>query len=344
LLSAFSSVDCINSSVALQEAGKHVIWSYAGATPPSSLLASIRQGKVAGVIFFKDNIDSNLATHIASLKEANSQSPTKLPLLLMTDQEGGQVRRLAGEPTLSAKQIGSSSDPATEAYEAGQGAAKNLVSNGMNLNLAPVVDVYRVAGDFDDRYGRSFSNDTKVVSVCGQRFVKGQKANGVASTVKHFPGLGAAGANENTDVGPVKIGKGIQELREVDEYPYIAAIAGGVELVMPSWAVYTQVDDRPAGMSPFWITTELRGRLGFQGVTISDAIEAGGLSSYGSDDGKRSLSAISAGMDLILASGRNVSQGEEIVQTIAKAINQGTIDADDFAASTSRISKLRSSL
>jgi len=102
-----------------QMAGQRVIYSYTGLTPPASLLSSIRNGEVGGVIFFSQNISSQaqIASVIAELDQADAspQNPLRSsPLLLMTDQEGGLVRRLPGAPALSEKQIGESADPAAQ--------------------------------------------------------------------------------------------------------------------------------------------------------------------------------------------------------------------------------------
>ena len=101
----------------LQLAGQRVISSYPGLTPPQSLLNDITAGQTAGVIFFGGNIssDTQIAAVITQLRQAQAQSPIGVPLLLMTDQEGGQVRRLPGAPALSEKQIGASSDPVAAA-------------------------------------------------------------------------------------------------------------------------------------------------------------------------------------------------------------------------------------
>src|SRR6266545_7066010 len=140
-------------------AGQHVIYSYSGLTAPSGLLERIRLGQVAGVIFFGSNISSKtqIASVIKQFEQAAFSSPVQAPLLLEVDQEGGLVRRLPGAPLLSEKQIGQSSDPAGQAASAGTGAGNNLLSVGMNVNLAPVVDFYRQAGDFYDQYQRSYS-------------------------------------------------------------------------------------------------------------------------------------------------------------------------------------------
>ena len=143
-----------------QLAGQRVIYSYRGLSPPTGLLTAIRRGEAAGVVFFGGNISSaaQIAGVITELDRANAspQNPLRrLPLLLMTDQEGGQVRRLPGAPLQSEKQIGESADAAAEAASAGTGAGQNLASVGMNVNLAPVLDLYRTPGDFDDQYGRT---------------------------------------------------------------------------------------------------------------------------------------------------------------------------------------------
>jgi len=128
-----------------QLAGQRVIYSYTGLTPPASLISLIKRGEAAGVIFFGQNISSKaqIAGVIKQLDQANasSRNPVQAPLLLMTDQEGGEVRRLPGRPFLSEKQIGANSRAETLATEAGQGAASTLRSVGMNVNLAPVLDV-----------------------------------------------------------------------------------------------------------------------------------------------------------------------------------------------------------
>ncbi len=234
-----------------QLAGQRVIYSYGGLTPPAALLQLIRHGEAAGVIFFGQNISSRaqIASVIARLDRANASSlnPVREPLLLMTDQEGGVVRRLPGAPSLSEKQIGQSAHPGAAATAAGTGAGRNLRGVGMNVNLAPVLDVYRAAGNFIDQFGRSYSSNPRVVSALGADFIRAQQATRVAATSKHFPGLGAAARSQNTDQRPVTLNVSLHALRTIDEAPYPAAIAAGVRLIMVSWAVYPALDrHRPA--------------------------------------------------------------------------------------------------
>ena len=98
----------VNSLTAPELAGQRVIYSYSGLTPPSTLIARIKAGEAAGVIFFANNVssDAQIKGVVAGLQADAMQSPVKLPLLMMVDQEGGEVRRLSGQPLLSEKQIG----------------------------------------------------------------------------------------------------------------------------------------------------------------------------------------------------------------------------------------------
>jgi beta-N-acetylhexosaminidase len=331
---------------AQQLAGERVIFSYAGLTPPPALLAKIRAGEAAGVIFFKGNIssDAQIKAVISQLQRAAAQSPVKEPLLMMTDQEGGQVRRLPGAPVLSEKQIGESSNPVAAAGRAGHLAALNLKGAGMNVNLAPVLDVYRSRGNFIDQFERSYSNNARTVAQLGADFIKAQQHVGVAATAKHFPGLGAATAAQDTDTEPVTLNVRLAALRSTDELPYTSAIAAGVRLVMVSWATYPAFDPHhPAGLSSDVVQGELRNRLKFTGVTITDALEADALNAFGTTS-NRAVLAAGAGMDLLLCASQNVSQGTTAVNALANALNSGKLNKTAFAASVQRITALRASL
>jgi beta-N-acetylhexosaminidase len=330
----------------LQLAGQRVIYSYAGLTVPSSLLQAITAGQAAGVIFFGGNIssDTQIASVTAQLVQAQKQSPVAAPLLLMTDQEGGEVRRLPGAPAMSEKQIGESSNPSLVASQAGTGAGQNLAAVGMNVNLAPVLDVFYKSGNFIDQYQRSYSNNASVVTECGRAFITAQQQTGVAATAKHFPGLGSATKSQNTDNGPVTLTASLSGLRGKDEVPYPAAIAAGVKLIMASWAIYPALDATyPAGLSTAWVQSELRGRLGFGGVTITDALEAGALASFGSYV-QRAVLAAHAGMDLLLCSAQDPSEGQAVTSALASALDSGQLNSATFNAAVQRVTALRTSL
>lgn len=331
-----------------QLAGQRIIYAYSGLAPPQSLLALIRRGEAAGVILFAPNIGTLEETRsaIAELQRASAASVIHAPLLVMADQEGGLVRRLPGAPELSEKQIGASPDASVLAAESGRGAGLNLASVGINVNLAPVLDVFRQPGDFIDSFQRSYGMNPSLVAELGAAFIAAQQQIGVAATAKHFPGLGAAGASENTDEAPVELDVPLNELRTVDELPYETAIGADVRLVMTSWATYPALDPRfPAGLSANVIEGELRGRLGFRGVTITDGIGAGALAGYG-DVAQRGLLAARAGADLILCSAHEVvenspAEGSAVLNAITKALADRTLDRPGAEAAANRVLALR---
>jgi beta-N-acetylhexosaminidase len=330
-----------------QQVAQRVIYSYPGATPPDSLLQLIRAGQVGGVIFFGENITSldQITAVVQQLKQAHDAGPVSSPLLLMTDQEGGFIRRLRNvEPVLSEKAIGLSADPGAAATAAGAGAGQVLGQVGMNLNLAPVLDVFRTPGNFDDEFERSYSSDPAVAGSLGAAFVTAQQKTGVAATAKHFPGLGAATVDQNTDLVQVTLNQPLSELRSVDEAAFAPSIAAGVDLVMTSWAIYPALDPvNPAGLSPRIVEGELRARMRYRGVTITDALEAGSLAPFG-DTGQRALRSAQAGMDLLLCSARDVTQGQTAVAALTQALTSHQLNPVSFLLSLRRVRTLRDSL
>ena len=333
-----------------QMAGQRVIYSYSGLSAPASLLRLIRHGDVGGVIFFSANISSQaqLTAVIAQLTAANAAAtnPARAyPLLLMADQEGGLVRRLSwAGPDQSEAQIGGSAAPAVAAAAAGAQAAVGLRAVGMNVNLAPVLDVYRQPGDFDDQFQRSYSMDPAIASEAGAAFVAAQQNGGVAATLKHFPGLGKAATTQDTDNEPVRINLSAQTLRDVDEMPYQAAIKAGARLAMVSWANYPALDPKlPAGLSPTIIQGELQQRLGFTGVTITDALGAGALRAYGTLP-NRTMLAGRAGMDALLCTGVHPLPGSGCVRGLREGYTDGALPQTAFKAQLAQLLQLRQSL
>jgi beta-N-acetylhexosaminidase len=353
LLTAPSPEQALAATLTARElAGQRVIYSYSGRTPPASLLRLIRQGEVGGVIFFSGNFRdrAQFKAAVGRLEAANASksNPARTyPLLLMTDQEGGQVRRLPGAPVNSEKWIGSRSSAsarANQARQAGRGAGQNLLSFGLNVNLAPVLDVYRAPGDFEDQFQRSYSMNPAIASTLGADFITAQQAAGVAATAKHFPGLGAATASQNTDDRPVVIRLSAKTLQNVDEYPYRAAIVAGVKLVMVSWAKYPNLrSSRPAGLSSVIVQGQLRQRLGYKGVTITDAIGARALRAFGSTR-NRALKAAQAGMELILSAAGTPSEGQQCLAGLLGGFRSGMLGQTTFRAAVTQILQLRAGL
>ena len=300
------------------------------------------------MIFFGPNILGVDQIHavIRRLQRASLASPLHRRLLMLVDQEGGAVRRLPGSPVRSEKSIGESRNAVALARAAGSGAGRNLTTAGMNVNLAPVLDVYREPGNFIDQFGRSFSKDPSTVARLGAAFIRAQQRTGVAATAKHFPGLGAASKSQNTDLGPVTLNTSLTILRHVDEAPFREAIEAGVKLVMSSWALYPALDPRlPAGLSSVIINGELRQRLGFRGVTITDGITAGAVLRFGTL-AKRSVLAANAGADLILCAATNPNDntpqlGITVLHALASAIAHHKIGRASAQQAADRVLALR---
>jgi beta-N-acetylhexosaminidase len=332
-------------------AGQRVIYAYSGLRPPSSLLALIRAGEAGGVILFGPNVASRsqIRAVISQFQRLALASPLHTPILILADQEGGEVRRLPGAPVPSEKQIGAAPDAASLARAAGAGAGRNLAGAGINVNLSPVLDVFRRPGNFIDEFERSYSSSPASVGALGSAFILAQQSTGVAATAKHFPGLGAAARRQNTDLTPVRLPLSLGTLRAVDEAPYQAAIRAGVKLVMTSWATYPALDPRlPAGLSRFVIGGELRGRLGFRGVTITDGLDAGAIRRFGSL-GRRGVLAAQAGADLILCAtsdpSRNTPQeGIAVLHALTSALSGRRLSLASARQATRRIAALRHSL
>jgi beta-N-acetylhexosaminidase len=331
-----------------QLAGQRIIYAYSGLNPPRSLLAAIRVGEAAGVILFAPNVSSSsqIRAVVRRLQRANSSSPVHAPLLILADQEGGEVRRLPGAPDLSEREIGDSANAPRLAREAGAGAGRNLAAAGISVNLAPVLDVYRKPGNFIDEFQRSYARNQRTVAQLGSLFIGSQQRIGVAATAKHFPGLGAATRNQNTDLAPVTLDLSLSQVRAVDEAPYRAAIAAGVKLIMTSWAVYPALDPRlPAGLSATVIQRELRGRLRYRGVTITDTITSTGLSRFGTLS-DRGVLAARAGADLIICSATNPddntpADGAAVLKGIASALADGRLSQAASKQAAARVLAVR---
>jgi beta-N-acetylhexosaminidase len=161
----------------------------------------------------------------------------------------------------------------------------------------------------------------------------------VAATAKHFPGLG--GALGNTDLTRVRIPGRLADLRRIDERPFARMIRDGVRLVMVGTAVYPALDERPAALSARVIRGELRGRLGFAGVTVTDALDTPSLAGVGGD-GEAAVRAAAAGADLVLYSGP--AGGPAAVDAIAAALRDGRLARGPARAAAARVLGLRASV
>ncbi len=319
-----------------QVVGQHMLFAYDGLKPPADLRRRIGRGEAAGVILFARNVRSAAQLHatMRSLQAIARPTGLRAPLIVAVDQEGGPVRRIPGSPTGAAADAGTSA----RAFADGRAAARTLRSAGVNLDLAPVADVAR-RGAALERERRTYGRSADAVSRLAASFAGGLQAGGVGATAKHFPGFGAA--RVNTDNAPSRIATPLATLRTVDARPFAQIIAGGIGAVMLSTAVYPALDERPAALSVRWIG-ELRGRLGFGGVTISDDLATPAVARYGSL-GRRAVLAARAGIDLpLFVSGYRA--GSNAAAGLLDAVRNRRLGEAALRAGAERVLALRARL
>jgi beta-N-acetylhexosaminidase len=270
-----------------RQVGRLVVLRFQGTAPPRYVRRILRRGWAAGAILFRDNVASpaQLRRLTGHLRRA-----AHLPPLICVDQEGGEIRILPWAPP---KAPAGGQAPGRDARAAGRA----LRAAGVNVSLAPVADV--PAGSGSVMTGRAFSGYPDAAARAVAAAVRGWRAAGVAPTAKHFPGLGAA--TVNTDFGPASVPG---HPTEADLAPFRAAIRAGVPLVMSSHATYPRLDpSRIASQSRRVLEGLLRRRLGFQGVIVTDSIEAAAVRAVASPE-TAAVRSIAAGNDVVLTTGR----------------------------------------
>jgi beta-N-acetylhexosaminidase len=199
-----------------RQVGEVLVLAFGGTSAPAYVTRALREGRVSGAILFGGNVTDpgQLRALTGSLQRASGRRA-----LVMTDQEGGEFHIVPW----AAPQVGQAAQrtPARAAAQA-RAAARDLRAVGINVTLAPVADVGRPGSALA---ARTFPGDAPRVAASIRAAVAAYRAGGVAATAKHFPGLGAAGAN--TDNAPASV-----RLEPADLVPFRAAIAAGVPLIM----------------------------------------------------------------------------------------------------------------
>jgi beta-N-acetylhexosaminidase len=313
--------------------GQRIMTGFAGAQPDAALLARIRAGTVGGVILFGWNVgrDEQATARLVGELQHAAASGGNPPLLVAVDQEGGAVRRLpTGPPALSAAAIGRAGSAARARAE-GEATGRYLRRLGIDVDLAPVLDTPSSPGNFLG--DRTFSDDAELNARLGSAFVAGLQARRVAGTAKHFPGLGAAPAN--TDTATVEITASRSAL-DRGLRPFAAAVRRGAKLVMVSNAAYRAYDGAtPALFSPAIVGGLLRRQLGFDGVVITDAMEAPAPSSRATAP----VTAARAGADVLLYLTERDS--EAAFRQLLAAARSGRLSRGDLAGSEARIAALK---
>lgn len=311
--------------------GQMIVTRFAGTAPSTSLLERIRAGQVGGVILFGDNVAAGLGatrTLIERLQGAAREGGNP-PLLIMTDQEGGEVKRLPGPPTLMPSEMTSPS----VAFEQGQATGRSLRSLGVNVDLAPVADVERVSDSFLGT--RSFGSSPSDVAAAACAFAQGVASAHVAYTLKHFPGLGRA--TQSTDVAPVWINARSSALRS-DYAAYRACGGNPLAMVMVSSAIYPGLTGPlPAVMSPLTYRRELPRATGRSSVlTISDDMQAPAIR----DQHSPARQAINAGVDLLLYAGTEQASADAYT-TLLNEARSGLVSTSRIRAAYAAIVALK---
>jgi len=303
----------------------------------------IRAGAVGGIILFDRNIEDpvQLAELCTELQGIATESRGR-PLFLALDQEGGPVARLKAPFTQTPgnEAIGRDSHPEEKAVRFAKATAKEMTMVGLNMNLAPVLDV-RAGESQSHMAGRMFSDQSEVVARLGRAVIGAFQGTGVMATAKHFPGLGAELLDPHFDL-PV-VDTPAEEIETVNLLPFKAAIEEGVCAVMSSHAVYTAIDpDHPATLSFRILTSLLRERLGFRGLVVTDDLEMGAIERiWGTPKG--ALFAFDAGADILLIA-KNQQSAVEAVELLEREIDLGNIAASRVSESLNRIGDAKSGL
>jgi beta-N-acetylhexosaminidase len=316
-------------------AGQRIVVGFDGAASPAAVRRMVRDGRVAGVILFADDFRSRAAGRrlIAGLQSLRRPPGLRDPLLVMTDQEGGLVKRIGGAPTVSAREMGAAGPAFSR--EQGRLAAANLRDVGVNVDLAPVLDVARAGGTIAET-DRGFGSTAARVAATAVPFAEAMQAGGVAATAKHFPGLGSA--RVNTDFAAQRIGLSRQQLRRVDEAPYRRFVQSGGDLVMLSTAIYPAFSPEPAAFAGAIATGELRGRLGFEGVSITDALGAASVRAFGGPL-EAGVAAVEAGTDLLLFTDHR--EAAAVQRALVRRLRAGSLSRAAFESSVGRVLRLR---
>ena len=270
---------------------------------------------VGGVILFTRNfVDPD---QLAALTRAIAAVKSPRPLIAV-DQEGGRVQRFRQgftrlpPPQRFAELYGQDAEAACRAAAAaGWLTATELGAVGVDFSFAPVLDVERglsrVIGD------RAFGGDAAVVCDLAAAWLAGAGAAGMAGCGKHFPGHGAVEADSHHEL-PVDA-RALAELEQTDLVPFRYLIRRGLAAIMPAHVVYSAIDPKPAGFSPFWLGEVLRGRLGFDGMIFSDDLDMAAAAA-GGGFGERAAAALRAGCDMAVVC-NNRPAAVEVVQALS---------------------------
>ena len=309
-----------------------------GVDTPAQVIAKYHLGSV---IYFTWTDSLQNPTQIATLSNGLQQAAADAgqpPLLISTDQEGGNVTRIGAPLAVSPGNmaIGATFSP-IDSYAMSHVTGEQLAALGINVDDAPVVDVNTNPANTADG-PRSFGDRALPVSALAAASVLGYQQAGIAATAKHFPGLGSTSVN--TDNGVAVTDETLAEFQRNDLPPFRAAIAAGVDEIMAAHIIAPSLDPSgaPASVSRPIVTGLLRDTLHYHGVVVTDALSAAALESIPTD--QRALQAFQAGDDQLLMPEHLGAS----IDAIRAAVQSGAISQARLDQSVLRILRLKEKL
>jgi beta-N-acetylhexosaminidase len=305
--------------------------------------AMVSRYDLGGVIYMGSTGNVQRPRQVAELSNGLQRVATGshpgIPLLVATDQEGGAVSRIPAPATQVPGNMALGADGReADAYAAAQATGSELRAMGVNMVLAPVADV-----NVDPKNAvigvRSFGGDPELVASLTYAAVSGYRSAGIAATAKHFPGHGDT--HVDSHVGLPVLSRTVRQLQRIDLPPFRAAIAAGVDAVMVGHLAAPSLDPsgKPASLSHDITTRWLRGRLGFKGVIITDALAMSGAMLTSSPEDV-ALRAFRAGADILLMP----PQLGPAYSAVLRAVRDGRIAKKRIDASVLRILRLKQRL
>lgn len=288
--------------------------------PDKDAATELKEYKFGGYLLFgkdfKNKTEEQVKNEIKELQEN-----ANLPLLIAVDEEGGTVVRVSSNSKLVPEKFASPS----ELYKEGGfekikedtiNKSNVLINLGVNLNLAPVVDVSTNPSDY--MYKRALGEDANLTSEYAKTVIEASKDLGVSYTLKHFPGYGN---NVDTHVGSSVDNRTYEDILSNDLLPFKSGIEAGAEAVLISHNTVTSIDsENPASLSPK-IHEILRKDLNFSGVIITDDLSMGAVL----NDKSANVKAIQAGNDFLIVTDYN-----QAITDIKNGIENGDISEDDI--------------
>ncbi len=326
-----------------EQIGQLFMVGFQGTTPSPEILDMIARYHVGGIILFSRNAqDTQQVLELTrSLQEAARAARHRFPLLIAIDQENGAVQRLGRSATqfpgnMALGAIGSEQIAHDIAFATG----RELRALGLNMNLAPVVDVNN--NPANPVIGvRSFGEEPREVARLAAAAVRGYQEAGVIATLKHFPGHGDTSTDSHLSLPTLPFT--LERLEQVELLPFRGGIEAGADCVMSAHIAFPAITGRtdiPATLSPAIIQGLLRDRLGFRGVVISDCLEMQAVAdAVGIAQG--SVLALRAGIDLVLISHLYHRQ-QSGLEAALQAVQSGELPGTTVRRAVERVLQLKS--